>query len=76
MNWKVTIDQKFCDYILNPAAIPVHWTSRRHYPPRAKRPPQAELHPSKMPNTKQTAVLQTAASEGQTSDLDAIISND
>ena len=56
------VDQKYRDYILNPDAIPVGWTSRRYYPPRAKRPPAADLHPAKVPNTRQTALLQTAAS--------------
>ena len=65
LNWRVTIDQKFRDYILNPDAIPVGWTSRRYYPPRAKRPPAADLHPAKVPNTRQTALLQTAASLGE-----------
>ena len=51
---------------MNPNAIPVGWTSRRYFPPRAKRPPPAELHPAKMPNNRQTALLKSAASEGQT----------
>ena len=66
LNWRVSIDQKFRDYVLNPAAIPVGWTSRRYFPPRPKRPPPAELHPSKMPNTRQTALLQSAANAVQT----------
>ena len=66
LNWRVTVDQKFREYMLSPDAIPLGWTSRRYFPPRAKRPPPAELHPSKIPNTRQTALLKTAASSGQT----------
>ena len=66
LNWRVTLDHRFSDYILKPDAIPVGWTSRRYYPPRAKRPPPAELHPAKVANTRQTALLQTAASAVQT----------
>ena len=70
LNWRVTIDQKFRDYILNPDAIPLGWTSRRYYPPRVKRPQAADLHPAKVPNMRQTALLQTAASmDGQTSEV-------
>ena len=66
LNWRVSIDQRFRDYIMNPNAIPVGWTSRRYFPPRAKRPPPAELHPAKMPNNRQTALLKSTASEGRT----------
>ena len=62
LNWTVTVDQKFCEYILSPDAIPLAWTRRRYFPPHAKRPPPAEQHPSKTPNTRQTALLETLAS--------------
>ena len=61
LNWRVSVDQRFREYILKPEAIPMGWTSRRYFPPRAKRPPPAELHPAKIANTRETPTHFTAA---------------
>ena len=61
LNWRVSVDQRFREYILKPEAIPMGWTSRRYFPPRAKRPPPAELHPAKIANTRETPTHATAA---------------
>ena len=44
--WRIQVPNKFKDYMMKPEAFPTGWTSRKYFPPRAQRPPVADLDPT------------------------------